>query len=179
MSTPKTADTETGTPSAALGKTADTEPGTPSAALVPCQIRVIYGDTDKMGVVYYANYFRYFEAGRNEYLRARGVKYTEVEASGLMLPVIEAHCLYRKSARYDDLLTVETRITEIHRASLKFEYVIHRDPGVAEGAPHPVSGVGRQAAIATGFTLHVCLGAEGKPTRIPPHLAKQLKPSTP
>ena len=126
----------------------------------PCPIRVIYGDIDQMGVVYYANYLRYFEAGRNEYLRAHGVKYAEVEAAGLMLPVIEARCLYRRFARYDDLLIVETSLTEVHRASMRFEYRIRREE--------------EQAPIATGFTLHVCLGKDNKPTRIPHELAKKI-----
>jgi acyl-CoA thioester hydrolase len=128
--------------------------------MVPCHIRVIYGDTDQMGVVYYANYFRYFEAGRNEFLRARGIRYAQVEQDGLSLPVIEARCLYRKSARYDDLLVVETTLAEIHRASLRFEYRLRRD--------------GEEGSIATGFTVHVCLDRAGKPARIPKDLAARL-----
>ena len=65
-------------------------------------LRVRYGDTDQMGVAYYANYLRWFEIGRAEMLRALGTSYREVEADGLSLPVVEARCRYHKPARYDD-----------------------------------------------------------------------------
>src|SRR6266851_6351472 len=69
--------------------------------VVEARVRVIYGDTDQMGVVYYANYFRYFELGRSEYLRARGASYRDFERDGWFLPVVEASCSYRSSARFD------------------------------------------------------------------------------
>ena len=76
--------------------------------MVKTEIRVIYGDTDQMGVVYYANYLRYFEAARNEFIRAKGLRYRDFEVQhGLLLPVAEAHVSYRTPARYDDLLAVE------------------------------------------------------------------------
>ncbi len=82
--------------------------------MVATPIRVIYGDTDQMGVAYYANYLRWFEAGRNEFIRARGLTYREVEERfRLMLPVAEAHVGYRSPARYDDLVAVETSLAEI------------------------------------------------------------------
>ncbi len=73
--------------------------------MVRCEIRVIYGDTDQMGVVYYANYLRWFEAGRTEFLRAKGLSYSDFEASEkLILPVAEAGVNYLQPARYDDLV---------------------------------------------------------------------------
>ena len=72
-------------------------------------IRVRYAETDKMGVVYHANYFMWFEIGRCELLRAVGRSYRDMEASGIGLPVIEAHCEYKSPARYDDELVVKTR----------------------------------------------------------------------
>jgi acyl-CoA thioester hydrolase len=79
--------------------------------MVKTDIRVIYGDTDQMGVVYYANYLRYFEAGRNEYLRANGVPYREIERElAIGLPVVTVHVEYSNPARYDDLLAVETSL---------------------------------------------------------------------
>src|SRR6185436_21096087 len=82
--------------------------------MVKTDIRVIYGDTDQMGFVYYANYLRFFEAGRNEYLRAKGAPYREVEAElGIRLPVVEATVHYKAPARYDDLLVVETELAQV------------------------------------------------------------------
>src|SRR4051794_25479268 len=71
------------------------------------RVRVIYGDTDQMGMVYYANYLRYFEIARNEYLRVAGATYRKFEEThGLMLPVVEARAAYHRSARYDDELVI-------------------------------------------------------------------------
>jgi acyl-CoA thioester hydrolase len=118
------------------------------------RLRVIYGDTDQMGVVYYANYFRYFEFARNEYFRARGGNYRELERDGLMLPVVDARCTYKAPARYDDLLVIEVEVTELRRASLAFEYVVRRE--------------GEAAALCTGRTVHACIDRSGKPVRLPP-----------
>lgn len=123
--------------------------------MVPLDIRVIYGDTDQMGVVYYANYLRYFEAGRGAFLRAHGKRYGDVEAAGFRLPVVEARVSYRAPARYDDLLRVETTLAEVRRASVRFTYEVRRDG----------------EAIASGETTHACLGPSGKPTRVPGEIA--------
>ena len=72
------------------------------------QVRVRYAETDKMGVVYYANYFVWFEVGRADLLRSAGWTYREMGIEGFALPVIEAHCQYRQSARYDDELEIRT-----------------------------------------------------------------------
>jgi acyl-CoA thioester hydrolase len=127
--------------------------------MVRTDIRVIYGDTDQMGVVYYANYLRYFEAGRNEYIRARGLRYRDFEERfGLRLPVVEAQVSYRVPARYDDLLTVETSLGEVKRASARFAYRIVRDGAI----------------VATGHTLHACVDLEGRVQRMPPELLARL-----
>ena len=94
--------------------------------------RVIYGDTDKMGVVYYANYLRWFERGRSEFLRELGVPYGEIEARGVHFPVVEATCRYARPARYEDLIEIETRLDFVSRASLVFCYRVLRD---GEDAP--------------------------------------------
>ena len=94
--------------------------GTPVVATV----RVIYGDTDNMGVAYYANYLRWFEVGRNEFLRARGATYREVETRGLILPVAEANVRYLKSAVYDDVLEIHTSVGEVGRVKLEFVYEV-------------------------------------------------------
>jgi acyl-CoA thioester hydrolase len=129
--------------------------------MVKTDIRVIYGDTDQMGVVYYANYLRYFEAGRNEFIRAKGLRYRDFEAGhGLRLPVVEAHVSYRMPARYDDVLTIETSLAEMRRASARFGYRIVRDGDV----------------LATGHTLHACVDLEGRVKRMPPELLQRLGP---
>ena len=127
--------------------------------MVTTRLRVIYGDTDQMGVVYYANYLRYFEASRNEYIRAKGLRYRDFEERfGLRLPVAEAGVSYRQPARYDDLLDVEAAIVELRRASARFEYRVLR-----EGA-----------LLATGHTVHACVDLAGKLRRLPPELIQAL-----
>ena len=84
--------------------------------------RVIYGDTDQMGVVYYANYLRWFEMGRTELLRQIGATYSSVEEAGFFFPVTEVSCRYLKPARFDDKITVETTLTALGRAVLDFSY---------------------------------------------------------
>jgi acyl-CoA thioester hydrolase len=112
-----------------------------------------------MGVVYYANYLRFFEAGRNEFIRARGLRYRDFEARfGLRLPVAEAQVSYRAPARYDDLLTVETSLAEVRRASARFGYRIVRDGEL----------------LATGHTVHACVDLEGRIQRMPPDLLARL-----
>jgi acyl-CoA thioester hydrolase len=127
--------------------------------VVRTDIRVIYGDTDQMGVVYYANYLRFFEAGRNEFIRARGLRYRDFETRfGLRLPVAEAQVSYRAPARYDDVLTVETSLAEMKRASARFGYRIVRDGDV----------------LATGHTVHACVDLEGRVRRMPAELLARL-----
>ncbi len=123
-------------------------------------MRVIYGDTDQMGVVYYANYFRYFELSRGEYFRAKGGSYPEVEKRGLMLPVVEASCTYRSPARYDDVLIVKTDISEMKRASMIFSYEVRRD--------------GSADILVTGHTRHACVNKEGRPTALPEDVVQLL-----
>jgi acyl-CoA thioester hydrolase len=133
--------------------------------MVEARLRVIYGDTDQMGVVYYANYFRYFEFARSEFFRAHGGSYRDLERSGLMLPVAEASAQYKAPARYDDLLVVRTTLSELRRASLVFTYELLREGETP-------------ALLCTGRTMHACVGRDGKPTRLPEALTR-LKPPAP
>jgi acyl-CoA thioester hydrolase len=127
--------------------------------MVATEIRVIYGDTDQAGIAYYANYLRWFEAGRNEYIRARGLRYRDFEERfGLRLPVSEAQVSYRLPARYDDLITVETSLAEVRRASARFGYRIVRGGDV----------------LATGHTVHACVDLEGRIRRMPAELLARL-----
>jgi len=123
--------------------------------------RVIYGDTDQMGVVYYANYLRWFEKGRSEFLRELGLPYGNIEAQGFHFPVTEVICRYAQSARYDDLIQIETELTNIGRASLIFNYRITREVDCV--------------LIATGSTKHACVDRNGRPSRLPTTLTEALK----
>ena len=100
-------------------------------------VRVRYAETDKMGVVYHANYLIWFEIGRTEYCRARGFSYRDMEETGdSFLVVAESYCRYKAPAYYDDELIVRTHITELRRRSLRFGYEIVRlsdDQIIAEG----------------------------------------------
>jgi acyl-CoA thioester hydrolase len=85
-------------------------------------VRVRYGETDQMGVVYHPNYLLYFETGRTELMRAAGVTYAEMEKSGVFLVVTETSCRYRAAARYDQELRVVTRVDEVRKATIRFSY---------------------------------------------------------
>lgn len=121
-------------------------------------IRVRYQETDNMGVVYYANYFVWFEVGRAEHMRALGLPYSELEKKGVFMMVASASCQYRSPARYDDVVRVETRIPEIKNSSLKFGYRLF---------------VGDRL-IATGESVHVMTNEKGRPVRISPDIKAPL-----
>ena len=124
--------------------------------------RVLYGDTDNMGVVYYGNYFRLFERGRSEFIRDLGLPYKDMEAAGYMLPVTKAFCHYHNAAKYDDLVLIETRVADISPASIRFEYELFRDPS-------------RQERLVDGYTIHACLSAETrKVVRLPKEIREGL-----
>jgi acyl-CoA thioester hydrolase len=93
------------------------------------QLRVRYGETDKMGYVYYGNYPAYYEVARNESMRNLGVTYREMEESGVMLPVHDLRIEYKKAAHYDDLLTIKIWITEMPVAKLSHRYEIYNEQG--------------------------------------------------
>ena len=93
------------------------------------KIRVRYGDTDKMGYVYYGNYPLFYEQGRTELMRAIGMSYRQLEESGVMLPVQYMETEYLKPAFYDDLLTVKTMVREMPTARITFHYEIYNDKG--------------------------------------------------
>jgi acyl-CoA thioester hydrolase len=125
------------------------------------EIRVIYGDTDQMGVVYYGNYLRFFEAARNDFLREKGVRWRDVESThSIYLPVVEAKVNYKRPAFYDDMLVVETRLAELGRASLRFEYRVLRDADL----------------LATGHTVHACVDKQGDIREFPAALSERLRP---
>ncbi|MBX2812689.1 MAG: acyl-CoA thioesterase [Myxococcales bacterium] len=113
-----------------------------------------------MGVVYYANYFRYFEAGRNELLRSGGFAYRRFEDAGYKLPVTAASAKYGAPAQYDDELLLITRVVHIRLGSVRITYELKR---VADGM-----------ILTTGETTHACVGKNGRVCRIPPAMREAL-----
>lgn len=116
-------------------------------------VRVRYAETDQMGVVYHANYLVWFEVGRTDLLRSFGWTYREMEATGVRLPVLEAHCEYRRPARYDDELEIHTHGRLLSPVRLEFTY----DVRLKED----------QIVVATGYTRHAAVDLAGRPCRLP------------
>lgn len=120
-------------------------------------IRVRYAETDQMRFVYYGKYFEYFEQARSEMLRELGLPYGDVEKQGIYLPVVETSAKYHKPAYYDDLLVIESIVTEIPRVRIRIEYRVYRE--------------GESDLLAEGHTVHFFLNAETmKPTRAPANI---------
>ena len=120
--------------------------------------RVSYGETDSMGVLYYAEYLHIFERVRGQFIRDRGLSYAEVEERGIFLPVREARCRYRKPFRYDDLIRISADITQWGKASLTFSYALWNEA--------------QDTLMAEGMTQHACVNKEGKPVAVPDWLKK-------
>lgn len=93
-------------------------------------MRVWYCDTDQMGIVHHSNYIRYYEAARSDFMRSMGLSYADVEARGIMMPILEVQSKYRRPALYDEVLTVRVRLDELPAARITFHYEIYN----AEGA---------------------------------------------
>jgi acyl-CoA thioester hydrolase len=123
------------------------------------QVRVIFGDTDQMGVVYYGNYMRYFEGARAAFLRSFGKSHADLDAWGVALPVVEAHCRYRRPARYEDLIDVDVDVGELRAASMKFVYEVRRGDEV----------------LADGYTRHASVGVDGRPRAVPAPLRELIE----
>ena len=122
-------------------------------------IRVRYEETDRMGVVYYGNFFTWFEVGRTELFRDIGLSYrTLEETDGIRLMVIEARCNYKSPVTYDDLISVETSLGKIRNTSLAFSYKIYLD----------------STLVATGETSHVFTDKSGRPIKIPETVRRAL-----
>lgn len=120
--------------------------------------RVLYADTDKMGIVYHANYFRWFESGRGAYMRRRGRPYSRTENAGVQLPLVECGIRYHKPATYEDIIDVKSWVTQISTVQVNFQYEIHRNGEL----------------LVTGFTRHAAINGDGRPTRVPDELVATL-----
>jgi len=113
-----------------------------------------------MGVVYYANYLRWFETGRSELLRHMGLPYGKIEEQGFHFPVTEVFCRYAQSARYDEVIKIETELAVVGRATLMFNYRIARQID--------------DVLLATGSSKHACIDRTGRVSRLPRALANAL-----
>ena len=116
-------------------------------------VRVRYAETDKMGVVYYANYFVWFEVARADLLRSLGWSYREMEHAGVALPVIEAECQYHTGARYDDELDIRATGRMLSPVRMEFTYQVVRRHDAA--------------LAASGRTVHAAVSSQGRPCRLP------------
>lgn len=127
------------------------------------KIRVIYADTDAMGIVYHANYIKWFEIGRGEFLRQMGIPYAVIDHMGYDLPLTEVSCQYRSPARYDQILLLETELVDLRGASIKFSYVMWDEL--------------REKVIVEGESVQVCLNKQGRVVRFPPEIVEKIKPA--
>lgn len=128
------------------------------------KIRVIYADTDAMGIVYHTNYIKWFEIGRTELLRDMGIYYAMFESRGFNLPLTKAYCHYLLPARYDQVLFIETEIRYIKRASVKFNCSIWDEQ--------------QEKRLVEGYTVHACTNREGKIVRIPEDVVDLIRQSS-
>ncbi len=127
-------------------------------------VRVLYGDTDAGGVVYNANYLRYFEIGRTELMREQVCSYNEIEKLGYILPVTECWARYKAPAFYDDLLIVETTVAEVNKLKCRFSYrVVRQEKDTA-----------RLKLLVKGYTVHAAITKEGKLTRLPDEILEKI-----
>lgn len=124
------------------------------------QVRVRYSETDQMGVVYHSNYLNYLELSRVEWLRDLGFSYAELEKNGVLLPVVHAALNYRYPARYDDLLRIETWVSELGGSSIEFHSEIFNE---------------NNQLLVEGVVRLVCIQADTfKPMAVPEYLREVL-----
>jgi acyl-CoA thioester hydrolase len=124
---------------------------------VPIQVR--YADTDRMGIVYYGNYSTYFEVGRTEFMRAKGLPYKKLEEQGYGLVVTGLEIKYYNPAVYDDVLAIRTSVSDVQSRGVTFNYAVFRD-GVT---------------LVVGKTRHICVTPDRKTIKLPPFLVEVLK----
>ncbi len=134
-----------------------------SESVTETPLRVRYAETDQMGIVYHANFFVWFEVGRVDYCRRRGLDYHELEQQqGLHLAVCEARCRYIRPARFDEEIIVQTSLKRLRRRSLTFSYRVLR--------------MTDRAVLAEGETVHIVVNRDGRPRSLPASFARLLQP---
>lgn len=126
------------------------------------RLRVLYGHTDQMGIVYYGRYYEFFEAGRNELLRNLDLPYYRMEEQGLFLPVVESHASYKGSFTYDDWVTIRTMVKELPSVKIRIDYELTTDAG---------------ELMVTGHTVHAFVDKQTRrPKRVPDSLLQVFRP---
>ena len=133
-----------------------TPPPAPAHLTSRYTLAVRFCETDLMGIVHHANYFTYLEAGRVDWLHRRGISYESWARRGIHLPVVEARLRYRKAARFDEVLVIETTCLEVTRITVRFGYRVLRDSDL----------------LCEGETLLACVGQDLAPRRIPPYVVQ-------
>lgn len=123
-------------------------------------IRVYYEDTDCGGVVYYANYLRFFERGRTEFLRDKGISLTDCREKGILFVVTRAEVEYLSPGRYNDLLLLDTRVKEISGTTITFSHTINRE--------------GPEKELVRGTVTLASVNMEGRPVRLPDDIKAKL-----
>jgi len=124
-------------------------------------LRIRYGETDQMGIVYHGNYAQYFEIGRTEWLRNLGITYKQMEEEGIKLPVISLVVNFKKSVCYDDVIKVKTTLKKMPTASIEFDYEIENENG---------------EIVTTGNTVSAFIDiVRNRPTRCPQHILDKLQ----
>lgn len=125
------------------------------------KIRVRYGETDQMGIVYHGNYAQYLEIGRIEWLRNIGISYKKMEEQGIMLPVISLTLNYKKPARYDDVIYVKTQLSKVPTATIEFDFKILNED--------------REIITLAKVILAFINMETGRPTRCPKYILDKLQ----
>jgi acyl-CoA thioester hydrolase len=128
--------------------------------------RVCVGETDMMGIVHHANYVAYFERGRLEYMRHRGLPYKEMVDRGYQMPVVELNLRYRRPAQFDDVLQVETRLGALSRVTVRFNYTISRPKPASPGEPPDL--------LLEGHVLLACIDEKNRPRPLPQDVVRTL-----
>ena len=129
---------------------------------VKTKLRVHFYDTDTMGVVHHANYIRWFETGRVEYLRSIGITLTEMMSDGILFPITEVRAKYLHSAKFDDDLELETTALELTKVKMEFNYKIRRQSD--------------EKILVTGYSQNVFTNsATGKISRLPEKYFSKLE----
>lgn len=137
----------------------DTSTASPRVSRTTTRVR--YPETDRMGVAHHTHYFVWFELGRTELMREAGCAYGALEVDdGIFFPVIEAGASYHASARYDEVIEIETRLTCAEGVRVRFEYVLRRSEDAR--------------ILSKGYTVHAACGRDGRPTRLPESLRVRL-----
>lgn len=126
------------------------------------EVRVRYADTDQMGVVYYANYLVWLEVARTEFLRSSGIDYRNIEKEKqLALPVVEAYCKYKAPARYDEIIMIRIKVSQVKNSSLRFDYSLFNKEN--------------NELLAVAYTTHVFIDKDRRPVRMPKEIQNMFE----